>query len=175
MAIFIEDGSYGFNYWAIDLPSTYSAPCAETAVTFILGTQDEEAGVTFGDVIYCFRDNRIIMACAVLEMLTPRQLQAVVSDSDDGSDSQEYILTVVRTRVMPVFPYILYTRDYTMDEGMSFQESIQYHLHESRRAGGGLQGVAWEFDPFNRTANEMLNMLDDHARLWKNGPECAEK
>ena len=174
MAIFNDDGSYGFNYWAVDQPSTYSAPPAETPVTFILGTHDEETEVTFGDVIYCFRDDRLLMACEVLEMLTPPSHQAVVSDSNDDPNANRCILTAVRARVMPVFPYILYTSDCTMDDGMSFQESIQYHLHKSRRAGWGIRGVAWEFDPMNRTANEMLNMLDDHARAWKNGPECAE-
>lgn len=146
MTTFISDGSYGFNFWAITLPANFPTYPPETSLSFLIAAGYPLDEVTFGDVIYGFTNDRLVIACEVLEMMTPPELQVCIDENRSKNTIRSFEITAVRTRVMPVDvedPYIQGTTDCWPDE---FRQEILEAFHDSQALSQSISGAAMYFD-----------------------------
>lgn len=160
-----------FDYWGIVLPRRFVVPPPEAKLSFVLGDHSphiDDFVVNFGDVIYGFVDGQMVIACEVIDMLTPPETQVVISDGDT-----RYYLTTVVTRVMPLRPEILYRTGLLTEDDEPMAEGIAKAQCDAQAWGlPQLEGVAW---PWGLEAldlgNEILTILDDEAKEHREARE----
>lgn len=153
-----------FDYWGIDLPSSFVVPPPETKLSFILGDHSphiDDFEVKYGDVIYGFIGGQMVIACEVIDMLTPPEAQAVILNGDT-----RYYLTTVAARVMPVKPEILSHPGLLTEDDEPMVEAIAKAQADARAWGlPQMEGVVW---PWGGEAlglgNEILTILDAEAQ-----------
>ena len=146
MITFQSNGSYGFNYWAITLPANFETRPPETAQSFLIAADYPMDEVTFGDVIYGFKNDRLVIACEVLQMTTPPELQVRIDEKDSEKTIRSFQITTVRTRVMPVdveAPYVQAVTGWPDDE---FRQEILESFHDSQALSQSISGAALYFD-----------------------------
>ena len=152
-----------FDYWGIDLPSSFVVPPPETKLSFILGDHSphiDDFEVKYGDVIYGFIGGQMVIACEVIDMLTPPEAQAVISNGD-----ARYYLTTVATRVMPVRPEILYRPGGLTEDDEPMAEAIAKAQADARAWGlPQMDGVVWPWGEALGLGNEILTILDRDAQ-----------
>lgn len=172
MFVYFEPPCDMFDYWGIELPSSFVVPPPETKLSFVLGDKTgylNEPEVKFGDVIYGFVEGKMVIACEVIDMVTPPEAQVVIATQE-----QPCYLTTVTTRVMPVRPEILYRPGLLTDDDVPIPllEGIDNAQQEAR--GWGLEqlgGVAWRWWDTG-LGNHILNILDDDARERRKAREA---
>jgi hypothetical protein len=167
MIQFQDDYTEQQGYWAIDLPESFPDYRADATLHFQLITRDERASITVGDVIFGFIDDQIIVACQVLDMLTPPDLQTRIHDHKIEPISA-YTLTTVSTRVMFVNLGGLYKAKSRMTEhDHALMKNIDKALSEGRERYNHIRGAAWAFD--FAIGDEAFNCIEitKPARKWR--------
>jgi hypothetical protein len=167
MIQFQDDYTEQQGYWAIDLPESFPDYRADATLHFQLITRDERASITVGDVIFGFIDDQIIVACQVLDMLTPPDLQTRIHDHKIEPISA-YTLTTVSTRVMFVNLGGLYKAKWRMTEqDHALMNNIDKALSEGRERYNHIRGAAWAFD--FAIGDEAFNCIEitKPARKWR--------
>jgi hypothetical protein len=158
MIQFQDDYTEQQGYWAIDLPESFPDYRADTTLNFQVITRDERANITVGDVIFGFIDDQIIVACQVLGMLTPPDLQTRIHDHKIES-IVAYTLATVSARVMFVNLGGLYKFKSRMTEhDHALMKNIDKALSEGRERYNYILGAAWAFD--FAIGDEVFNCID---------------
>ncbi len=160
MLNFVEPPCEMFDYWGIELPSSFVVPPFETELSFVLGRRFSYTGefdVNYGDVIYGFVDGTMVIACEVTAMITPPETQVVITVGE-----VQCYLTTVMARVMPLRPEILYRPGLLTEDCEPMTEGIERAQIDAREGGlPQLGGVGWFWDL--GLGNDIFSILDHDA------------
>lgn len=134
------------NYWAIELPESFPDHRAETIITLQIVSTTPDQIVRYGDVIFGFVDNHIVVACEIVDMLTSPGLQAVIHAEEPGQ-AVVYQVSAVKARVMQVNLGGLYKFEHKLtDADHTLHKSIDKALETGRNKYQLTRGAAWAFD-----------------------------
>ncbi len=134
------------NYWAIDLPESFPHHRAETIITLHLVNTNPDQIVSYGDVVFGFVDNHIVVAGEIVNMLTSPGLQAVIYAEETGQ-TVVYQVSAVKIRVMMVNLGGLYKFKHNLtDADRTLHKNIDKELETGRNKYQLTRGAAWAFD-----------------------------